>query len=218
MVVCTPASDSLPADGVIRVKAAGAAAATDVAVRKGDDPTNVVAAVNKRQEATGVVANLRKVKDGGEELVIAGKGTGSKETLEVELPPGAFYVGGKEAAGVIQAQGSDSVNIGLQYLVPGVLFFASLWSIYRLVNVPAFADFLIAVEAEMNKVSWPASSELFRSSIVVLIFIFALAIILAVYDFGWSVLFRKVLHVLPEAAPQASFSWSTLLKDLLHII
>ena len=38
-----------------------------------------------------------------------------------------------------------------------------LWLAFRLVNMPAFADFLIAVEAEMNKVSWPTRGELFRS-------------------------------------------------------
>ena len=31
-------------------------------------------------------------------------------------------------------------------------------------NMPRFADFLIAVEAEMNKVSWPSKAELIRSS------------------------------------------------------
>ena len=36
-----------------------------------------------------------------------------------------------------------------------MLLAAGLWASYRLVNVPAVADFLIAVEAEMNKVSWP---------------------------------------------------------------
>ena len=34
--------------------------------------------------------------------------------------------------------------------------------------MPAFADFLIAVEAEMNKVSWPTRTELFRGSMVVI--------------------------------------------------
>ena len=53
-----------------------------------------------------------------------------------------------------------------------------LWASYRVVNLPAFADFLIAVEAEMNKVSWPTRPELFRASMVVLILIFALAFIL----------------------------------------
>ena len=50
---------------------------------------------------------------------------------------------------------------------------------------PAFADFLIAVEAEMNKVSWPTRTELFRASMVVLIVIFALAVVLAGYDMFW---------------------------------
>ena len=40
---------------------------------------------------------------------------------------------------------------------------------FRLVNLPKFADFLIAVEAEMNKVSWPTRTELFRSSVVVIV-------------------------------------------------
>ena len=37
------------------------------------------------------------------------------------------------------------------------------------VNMPSFADFLIAVEAEMNKVSWPSRTELIRSSMVVIV-------------------------------------------------
>ena len=49
------------------------------------------------------------------------------------------------------------------------------WICYRLVNFPGFADFLIAVEAEMNKVSWPTRTELFRASMVVLFLIFSLA-------------------------------------------
>ena len=44
-----------------------------------------------------------------------------------------------------------------------VLASLGLWVAFRLVNMPAFADFLIAVEAEMNKVSWPTRGELFRS-------------------------------------------------------
>jgi preprotein translocase subunit SecE len=85
---------------------------------------------------------------------------------------------------------------GIRYGVPGVLLLAGLWIAYRLVNVPAFADFLIAVEAEMNKVSWPTRSELFRASMVVLITIFSLAAVLALFDVLWRVLFTW-LKVLP---------------------
>jgi preprotein translocase subunit SecE len=60
------------------------------------------------------------------------------------------------------------------------------------VNLPRFADFLIAVEAEVNKVSWPSRAELVRSTVVVLITIFALAGILFLYDFIWSLLLRML--------------------------
>jgi preprotein translocase subunit SecE len=48
--------------------------------------------------------------------------------------------------------------------------------------MPAFADFLISVEGEMNKVSWPSRGELFRASIVVMLVIFFLAALLFFYD------------------------------------
>jgi preprotein translocase subunit SecE len=76
-----------------------------------------------------------------------------------------------------------------QFALPGVLLLLGLWASYRVVNVPAFADFLIAVEAEMNKVSWPTRSELGRASAVVLIVIFSLAFLLFVFDFFWHTLF-----------------------------
>src|SRR5688572_10742591 len=43
----------------------------------------------------------------------------------------------------------------VQYLVPGAVTAVGLWIAFRVVNMPRFADFLIAVEAEVNKVSWP---------------------------------------------------------------
>jgi preprotein translocase subunit SecE len=73
----------------------------------------------------------------------------------------------------------------LQIGIPLALFAVGVWVAYRLVNYPAFADFLIAVEAEMAKVSWPTKIELFRSSVVVILTIFGLAAILAIYDLVW---------------------------------
>ena len=84
---------------------------------------------------------------------------------------------------------------GYQFALPGVLLLAGLWVSYRLVNVPAFADFLVAVEAEMNKVSWPTRSELFRASMVVLILIFALGFLLFGYDLLWKILLTQGLGI-----------------------
>jgi len=78
---------------------------------------------------------------------------------------------------------------GVQYGIPGVLLLGGLWMAYRLVNVPGFADFLIAVEAEMNKVSWPTRNELIRASLVVLVTIFLLAAVLFAFDYFWIVVF-----------------------------
>ncbi len=74
------------------------------------------------------------------------------------------------------------------------VFLASfgIWMAFRLVNIPQFADFLIAVEAEMNKVSWPTRGELARSSVVVIFCIFFLAVVLFGYDLFW----RNLLHLL----------------------
>jgi len=85
---------------------------------------------------------------------------------------------------------AESWSLQVSFGVPGLLLLAGLWMAYRLVNVPIFADFLIAVEAEMNKVSWPTRTELYRSSIVVLVTIFALAAILFFFDFFWNSFFK----------------------------
>jgi preprotein translocase subunit SecE len=67
-----------------------------------------------------------------------------------------------------------------------------VWFSFRLVNVPRFADFLIAVEAEMNKVSWPTRPELFRSSVVVIVLLLLLTVVLFVYDIAWRFLFEAL--------------------------
>lgn len=87
---------------------------------------------------------------------------------------------------------SQEVGATIRYVLTGLLLAAGLWIAYRLVNVPQFADFLIAVEAEMAKVSWPTRTEVYRSSVVVLLMIFSLAVVLFVFDFLWSQLFQWI--------------------------
>lgn len=69
----------------------------------------------------------------------------------------------------------------------------SLWAAFRLIQWPTFADFLIAVEAEMTKVSWPSRGELMRASTVVIVVIFFLAVVLFAYDFVWKWVFSALL-------------------------
>jgi len=83
----------------------------------------------------------------------------------------------------------------LVYVIPLVLLSFGLWLGFRIVNWPSFADFLIAVEAEMNKVSWPSRTELIRASMVVIVLMFGLMAVLFTYDFVLNWLLSRVLQV-----------------------
>lgn len=96
-------------------------------------------------------------------------------------------------AGSMGGAGSDLGVVRL--LVPGLLLAAGMWFAFRIVNLPRFADFLISVEAEMAKVSWPTGSEVVRSSIVIIFLMFALAAILAGYDLFWRLVLQYVMRI-----------------------
>lgn len=83
-------------------------------------------------------------------------------------------------------------NRALSYLVAVALGSVGLWFGYRLVNWPKFADFLISVEAELNKVSWPTQKELIRASLVVIFTILFLSAILFAYDALWRFVFQML--------------------------
>jgi preprotein translocase subunit SecE len=102
------------------------------------------------------------------------------------------------SAGISAVDGLGSWgDLGVvRFLVPGLLLAAGLWFCYRLVNLPRFADFLIAVEAEMAKVSWPSGTEVIRSSMVIIFLMFALAAILAMYDLFWRFVLQYVLKII----------------------
>lgn len=75
------------------------------------------------------------------------------------------------------------------YLVAIAVGAVGFWFAFRLVNWPKFADFLISVEAELNKVSWPTQKELIRASIVVIFTILFMSAVLFGYDALWRFLF-----------------------------
>ena len=79
--------------------------------------------------------------------------------------------------------------------VPLILSAIGLWLAFRVVNLPAFADFLISVEAEMDKVTWSSRQELYRATAVVITTMVLLGAILLMYDFLW-VWFFTVVRIL----------------------
>ncbi len=86
----------------------------------------------------------------------------------------------------------------VQYAAPILIAAAVFWFAWRAVNMPTFADFLVATEAEMNKVSWSSRRRLMQDTIVVLVTCLLLTLFLLVVDMFWGwVLSRSFVGVLP---------------------
>jgi preprotein translocase SecE subunit len=99
----------------------------------------------------------------------------------------------------------------VRFTMPIVLTAAALWFAWRLVNFPAFADFLIATEAEMNKVSWTTPRRLFQDTIVVLTTVILVTVFIFAVDlfWGWALSRVGVLYVPTDAAKtqQKKIDW-----------
>ncbi|MCL2006361.1 MAG: preprotein translocase subunit SecE [Planctomycetaceae bacterium] len=78
------------------------------------------------------------------------------------------------------------------FSMAGMILLFGLWFGWRLINWPTFGDFLIAVEAEMAKVSWPGRDELKSSTVVVLAVFLFLAGVLLIYDMILISIFKVV--------------------------
>ena len=71
---------------------------------------------------------------------------------------------------------------------------------FHYMNKPLMVDFLIATDSEMKKVNWTSRRELIGSTRVVIFFMFAIALILFVYDLLFHTIFY-LLHVLKTPPP-----------------
>jgi preprotein translocase SecE subunit len=91
-----------------------------------------------------------------------------------------------------------TVLTGAKYGIPLILIGLAVWFGWRAVNVPSFAEFLIATEAEMNKVSWTPKRRLAQDTVVVLTTTLLLALFLLIVDLFWGwLLSRETVGVLP---------------------
>ncbi len=99
---------------------------------------------------------------------------------------------------------------------PLILGALVIWLSYRAVNFPMFADFLIATEAEVNKISWPTRRGVLQDTIVVLATVVLLTVFLFFVDLAWGyVLSMRAVDVLhwspttveknPATAPDQSY-------------
>lgn len=85
-------------------------------------------------------------------------------------------------------QFSQAVKLG----VPLAIWLFCCWIAFRAVNIPKFADFLVSVESELEKVTWPSRNEVVQATIVVLCTMFFLGLFLFLVDLLWTWLFNFI--------------------------
>jgi preprotein translocase subunit SecE len=104
----------------------------------------------------------------------------------------AIALGGVLALGLWRLE-HDSLNEYarlVRFGIPLALGVVLGWTIFRLIQYPPFVEFLIATEAEMNKVSWTSKDDLYRATTVVLVTVVLVSIFLFGVDQIWLVLLQ----------------------------
>ena len=86
------------------------------------------------------------------------------------------------------------VGLWVETMVPAGLFVALGLLIFWLVNKATVADFMIAAEGEMKKVSWSSRKEIAVSTFVVVVVVIIMAVLLGVTDLGFQLIFDRLLR------------------------
>jgi len=88
---------------------------------------------------------------------------------------------------------AGDLGLWAETMVPAGLFVILALLIFWLVNKPSLADFLIAAEGEMKKVSWSSRQEIAVSTFIVIVVVIAMAVLLGTTDIGFRTLFTWLL-------------------------
>jgi len=78
-------------------------------------------------------------------------------------------------------------------MVPAGLFVVFALLISWLINKASVADFMIAAEGEMKKVSWSSKQEIAVSTFIVIVFVIMMATLLGTTDLGFRTFFMWLL-------------------------
>lgn len=96
-------------------------------------------------------------------------------------------VGAKRAFDVF-----DTLPTATRYALPAAGLVVLGWICFRILHYPPFAEFLVATQAEMNKVSWTSRDDLRRATAVVL----STVVIMALFLFGVDQVWSYLLHLI----------------------
>ncbi len=88
---------------------------------------------------------------------------------------------------------SNKTTLWIATMVPAGLFVILALVIFWLVNKPSVADFMVAAEGEMKKVSWSSRQEITVSTFIVIVVVIIMALLLGTTDISFSAFFSWLL-------------------------
>ncbi len=94
-----------------------------------------------------------------------------------------------------QRLGALTDNVWIETLIPFGVAAAFGGLIWWLSNVPAVANFLIAAEGEIKKVSWSSRREIFTSTLVVITVVVVMSVGIGVWDVVLSFFFGDIIRL-----------------------
>jgi len=90
---------------------------------------------------------------------------------------------------------TETVGLWISVTVPLGLFALAALLLYWLVNRPTVADFMIAAEGELKKVSFSSRREIVASTFVVIVVVILTAVMLGLADFCFNLFFSNVIGI-----------------------
>lgn len=106
---------------------------------------------------------------------------------------GAAIVAGLGCFQLYNKLQATDIGLWIQTMVPVGLFVVLAGLIFWLVNKHSVANFMIAAEAEMKKVSWSSKQEIAVSTFIVIVVVILLAALLGIVDFSFQLFFTWLL-------------------------
>lgn len=86
-------------------------------------------------------------------------------------------------------------NPWIQNLTPAILWAVLAWFVYWASNRPSLADFLIAAEGELKKVSWSTKQQVVASTIIVVFVVALMSVLLGAVDVIFRLFFDVVIKL-----------------------
>lgn len=84
-------------------------------------------------------------------------------------------------------------NPWVQHITPALLWVALAWLVYWASNRPSLADFFIAAEGELKKVSWSNRQQVVVSTVIVVFVVALMSILLGSIDVIFRLFFDLVI-------------------------